>query len=318
MAGVFAHSFEFTKRTIARLEAKKRVRRDPLTQLPNRFAFNESLEAALNRLARSGEEFAVFLLDLDRFKEVNDKFGHPTGDEFLIQAAARLQRCAREIDTVARIGGDEFALIMTNLAKVGDALEIAEQFVGAFGEPFLIERCEIAGATSVGIVLAPRDGNTPHELLKNADPALYRAKKAGPGTVRFFEVSDDKSARDRRALQRDLEEAIGRDELFLVYQPFFDIRKNRVTGFEALLRWKHPVRRVISPAEFIPIAEETGLIHPIGEWVVQRACSTLSNWPSDLRIAVNFSAAQFHNTSILQTIVQALAQARALAVLKSK
>ncbi|WP_027525712.1 GGDEF domain-containing protein [Bradyrhizobium sp. Ec3.3] len=181
MAGVFAHSFEFTKRTIAQLEAEKRVRRDPLTQLPNRFAFNESLEAALNRLARSGEEFAVFLLDLDRFKEVNDKFGHPAGDGFLIQAAARLQRCARETDTVARIGGDEFALIMTNLAKVGDALEIAEQFVGAFGEPFLIERCEIAGATSVGIVLAPRDGNTPHELLKNADPALYRAKKRGPG-----------------------------------------------------------------------------------------------------------------------------------------
>ncbi|MCA1378767.1 MULTISPECIES: EAL domain-containing protein [unclassified Bradyrhizobium] len=310
LRGVFAYSFEFTKRTIAQLEAERRVRRDPLTHLPNRFAFNESLEAALNRLARSGEEFAVFLLDLDRFKEVNDKFGHPAGDEFLVQAAARLQRCARETDTVARIGGDEFALIVTNLAKVEDALEIAERFVGAFGEPFLIERCEIAGATSVGIVLAPRDGNTPHELLKNVDLALYRAKKAGPGTVRFFEVSDDKSARDRRALQRDLEEAIGKDELFLVYQPFFDIRENRVTGFEALLRWQHPVRGVISPAEFIPIAEETGLIHPIGEWVIRRACSTLSNWPSDLRVAVNFSAAQFHNTSILQTIVQALTEAR--------
>ena len=310
LRGVFANSIEFARRTIAQLEAERTVRRDPLTQLPNRFAFSESLEGALNRLSRLGEEFAVLLLDLDRFKEVNDKFGHPAGDEFLVQVAARLQRCARETESVTRIGGDEFALIMTNLTKVEDALEIAERFVGAFAEPFLIEGCEIAGATSIGIVLAPRDGNAPHELLKNADVALYRAKKAGPGTVRFFEASDDKSARDRRALQRDLEEAIERNELFLVYQPFFDIRENRVTGFEALLRWQHPVRGVISPTEFIPIAEETGLIHPIGEWVVRRACSTLSNWPPHLRVAVNFSAAQFHNATILQTIVQALSQAR--------
>ena len=310
LRGVFANSIEFARRTIAQLEAERKVRRDPLTQLPNRFAFSESLEGALNRLSRLGEEFAVLLLDLDRFKEVNDKFGHLAGDEFLVQVAARLQRCARETESVTRIGGDEFALIMTNLTKVEDALEIAERFVGAFAEPFLIEGCEIAGATSIGIVLAPRDGNAPHELLKNADVALYRAKKAGPGTVRFFEASDDKSARDRRALQRDLEEAIERNELFLVYQPFFDIRENRVTGFEALLRWQHPVRGVISPTEFIPIAEETGLIHPIGEWVVRRACSTLSNWPPHLRVAVNFSAAQFHNATILQTIVQALSQAR--------
>ncbi|MFQ3453213.1 EAL domain-containing protein [Bradyrhizobium sp. UFLA01-814] len=308
--GVFAHSFEFTRRTIAQLEAERRGRRDPLTQLPNRFAFNESLEGALNRLARSGEEFAVLILDLDRFKEVNDKFGHLAGDEFLAQAASRLQRCVREIDTVARIGGDEFALVMTNLTKLEDALEVAERFVGAFAEPFPIEKCEIAGATSVGIAVAPRDGDVPHELLRNADIALYRAKQAGPGTIRFFEASDDKSARERRTLQRDLELAIDRDELFLLYQPFLDIRKNRVTGFEALLRWRHPVRGVISPTEFIPIAEETGLIHEIGEWVVRSACSTLSNWPSDLRIAVNFSAAQFHNASILQTIVQALSQAR--------
>jgi diguanylate cyclase (GGDEF)-like protein len=307
--GVFANSFEFTKRLMTQLDAERTVRQDPLTHLPNRFAFNESLEAALSRLARSGEQFAVLLLDLDGFKEVNDKFGHPTGDEFLVQVAARLQRCTRDGEHVARIGGDEFALIMANLARAEDAFEIAERFVAAFADPFHIAGCEIVGATSVGIVLAPRDGDTPLDLLKNVDIALYRAKNAGPGTVRFFEAGDDISARERKALQRDLEGAIERNELFLVYQPFLDIRKNRITGVEALLRWQHPVRGLVPPDEFIPIAEESGLIHPIGEWVVQRACATLAQWPADIRIAVNFSAAQFHNPGILHTIVHALAQA---------
>jgi diguanylate cyclase (GGDEF)-like protein len=309
LRGVFLNSFEFTRRIITQLEAERTVRQDPLTHLPNRFAFNESLEGALNRLARSGEEFAILLLDLDRFKEVNDNFGHPAGDEFLIQVAARLQRCTRAAEHVSRIGGDEFALIMANLTRAEEAFEMAERFVAAFADPFLIDGREIVGATSVGIVLAPRDGKLPHDLLKHVDIALYRAKKVGPGTVCSFEVSDDKSARERRALQRDLEGAIERDELFLVYQPFLDLRENRITGFEALLRWQHPVRGLIPPSEFIPIAEETGLIHQIGEWVVRRACATLADWPADIRVAVNFSAAQFHNTGILQSIVQALAQA---------
>jgi diguanylate cyclase (GGDEF)-like protein len=309
LRGVFVNSFAFTRRVIAQLEAERTVRQDPLTHLPNRVAFNETLEGALRRLDHSGEEFAILLLDLDRFKEVNDRFGHPAGDEFLVQVAARLQRCTRAAEHVARIGGDEFALIMANLTRPEDAFEIAERFVAAFADPFLIEGCEIVGATGVGIALAPRDGNTPRDLLKHVDIALYRAKKSGPGTICFFEASDDKSARDRRALQRDLEGAIERNELFLVYQPFLDIRENRITGFEALLRWQHPVRGLVPPSEFIPIAEETGLIHQIGEWVVRRACATLSNWPDDIRVAVNFSAAQFHNAGILQTIVQALTQA---------
>jgi predicted signal transduction protein with EAL and GGDEF domain len=198
---------------------------------------------------------------------------------------------------------------MSNLTRTDDALAIAEQFVAAFADPFLIDGYEIAGATSVGIVLAPRDGNTPHDLLKHVDIALYRAKKSGPGSICFFEVDDDKSARDRRALQGDLERAIEANELFLVYQPFLDIRKGRITGFEALLRWQHPVRGLIPPTVFIPIAEESGLIHQLGEWVIRRACTTLSRWPDDIRIAVNFSAVQFQNVGILQTIVQALADA---------
>ncbi|MDF0493154.1 putative bifunctional diguanylate cyclase/phosphodiesterase [Bradyrhizobium yuanmingense] len=309
LRGVFINSFSFARRVIRQIEAERTVRLDPLTHLPNRVAFNETLDAALKRLALSGEEFAVLLLDLDRFKEVNDQFGHPAGDEFLVQVASRLQRCTRAAEHVARIGGDEFALVMANLTRPEDALEIAERFVAAFSEPFQIEGRQIVGATSVGIVLAPRDGNTPLDLMKNADAALYRAKKAGPGTVCFFEQADDKSSRERKALQADLAGAIARNELFLVFQPFLDLGTNRITGFEALLRWQHPSRGLVPPSEFIPIAEETGLIHEIGEWVIRRACATVADWPEEIRVAVNFSAAQFHNTAILQTIVQALADA---------
>ncbi|MGY4234763.1 diguanylate cyclase (GGDEF)-like protein [Bradyrhizobium sp. USDA 4449] len=310
LRGVFVNSFTFARRVMRQIEAERTVRQDPLTQLSNRVAFNETLDAALKRLALSGEEFAVLLLDLDRFKEVNDRFGHPAGDEFLVQVANRLQRCTRAAEHVARIGGDEFALVMANMTRSEDALEIAERFVAAFNEPFPIEGCEISGATSVGIVLAPRDGNMPLDIMKNADAALYRAKKAGPATICFFEEADDKVSRDRKALQADLAGAVARDELFLVFQPFLDLGKNRITGFEALLRWQHPTRGLVPPSEFIPIAEETGLIHEIGEWVIRRACATLADWPEDIRVAVNFSAAQFHNTGILQTIVQALADAR--------
>ncbi|VIO79743.1 putative signaling protein [Bradyrhizobium ivorense] len=310
LRGVFVNAFEFRRRIIAQHEAERTVRQDSLTHLPNRVAFNEALDGALKRLDRSGEEFAVLMLDLDRFKEVNERFGRPAGDEFLVQVAARLQRCTRASEHVARIGGDEFALIMSNLARPEDALAIAERFVAAFADPFVVEGYEVTGATSVGIVLAPRDGNTPHDLLKHVDTALYRAKKSGPGTICFFEASDDTSARERRALQHDLEHAIEADELFLVYQPFLDIRQGRITGFEALLRWQHPVRGLIPPSVFIPIAEESGLIHQLGEWVVRRACAMLARWPDGIRIAVNFSAVQFQNVGILQTIVEALAEAK--------
>jgi diguanylate cyclase (GGDEF)-like protein len=307
---VFAYSFEFTRRMIAHLETEKAVRQDSLTKLPNRFAFNEGLETALLRLASSGEECAVLLLDLDRFKEVNDQLGHLAGDEFLTQLAARLRRCPRDTDMVARIGGDEFGLIAANITKLDDAFKLAEEIISTFDHPFLIEGHEIVGAASIGISLAPRDGKTANDLLKHADVALYRAKKAGSGTIRFFEPSDDASARERRALQLDLEAAIERDELFLVYQPFLDLRENRITGFEALLRWRHPARGLVSPPEFIALAEESGLIHSIGDWAVRSACKALSQWPANIRVAVNVSAVQFQNANILQTFVRALAEAR--------
>jgi diguanylate cyclase len=307
---VFAYSFEFTRRMIAHLETEKAVRQDSLTKLPNRFAFNEGLETALLRLAGSGEECAVLLLDLDRFKEVNDQLGHLAGDEFLTQLAARLRRCTRDTDMVARIGGDEFGLIAANITKLDDAFKLAEEIISTFDHPFLIKGHEIVGAASIGISLAPRDGKTANDLLKHADVALYRAKKAGSGTIRFFEPSDDASARERRALQLDLEAAIERDELFLVYQPFLDLRENRITGFEALLRWRHPARGLVSPPEFIALAEESGSIHSIGDWAVRSACKALSQWPANIRVAVNVSAVQFQNANILQTFVRALAEAR--------
>jgi diguanylate cyclase (GGDEF)-like protein len=249
------------------------------------------------------------MLDLDRFKEVNDQFGHPAGDEFLIQVAARLRRCTRETDSIARIGGDEFALIAADVSKPEAALEAARRLDAAFAEPFLIEGREFVSSTSIGIVLSPRDGNTPNDLLKRVDVALYRAKKVARGTIRFFQPEDDSSARDRLALLRDLEMAIERDQLFLVYQPVFSLREKRVSGFEALLRWQHPERGLIAPNEFIAIAEESGLIHSIGEWVVRRACATLAQWPEEIRIAVNFSAVQFQKVTTLQTVVAALAEA---------
>jgi diguanylate cyclase (GGDEF)-like protein len=307
---VFAYSFEFTRRMIAHLETEKAVRQDSLTKLPNRFAFNESLETALARLVSNGEQCAVLLLDLDRFKEVNDQLGHLAGDEFLTQLATRLRRSTRDTDIAARIGGDEFGLIATNITKLDEAFKLAEEIISTFDHPFLVEGHEIVGAASIGISLAPRDGKTPNDLLKHADVALYRAKKAGSGTIRFFEPSDDASARERRALQLDLGAAIERDQLFLLYQPFFDLRENRITGFEALVRWHHPARGLVSPLEFIALAEESGLIHSIGDWVVRGACKALAQLPANIRVAVNVSAVQFQNANILQTFVRALAESR--------
>ena len=308
LRGVFSYSFEFTRRLIAQFETEKAVRQDTLTRLSNRFAFNEFLEIELSKLSRGGDGFGILLLDLDGFKEINDQFGHPAGDEFLVEVAGRLRRCGQGNEFVARIGGDEFAVIMSNLDRPDKASELAKRIVTSLADPMFIDRREIPGAsTSVGIVSAPRDGTSTNELLQNADLALYRAKKAAPGSIRSFGPADDIMAAERRELQGDLEKAIERSELFLVYQPFFNIRENRLTGFEALLRWRHPSRGLVSPIQFVPIAEETGLIHSIGEWVIRQACATLARWPKDIRVAVNCSALQFRNVNILNVIVRALA-----------
>jgi diguanylate cyclase (GGDEF)-like protein len=285
-------------------ETAKAVRLDPLTRLPNRLSLNESLESALAEIDRPEGGFSLLLLDLDGFKLVNDHLGHPAGDEFLVQLAARLRRCTNESEIVARIGGDEFALL--GPAKPEAASELADRIAAVFADPFVIDGQNIIGSTTVGIALAPRDGRTSNDLFEHVDIALYRAKKAGPATTRFFEADDDLVAKERRALQRDLEKAIERDELFILYQPLFNLSENRITGFEALLRWRHPRRGIIPPVEFIAIAEQSGLIHAIGGWAIRQACAELSRWPRDIRVSVNCSAIQFQNANILATVVRAL------------
>ena len=307
LAIVLAHSFEFSERLIAQLQAQKASREDTLTRLPNRLAFNERLDERLNGLFPGRGQFVLLLLDLHHFKEVNDRFGHPAGDELLVQIATRFRRCIRETEMLARLGGDEFALIAEGVADPEQAFELAGRLQSIFADPFLIDDRSIVASASIGVALAPRDGCTAPDLLKRVDIAFYRAKRLGPGSICFYEASDDIAAREHQALKRDLKLAIQNDQLFLLYQPFFDLRENRITGFEALIRWQHPKRGLIPPLEFIPLAEETGLIHSIGKWVIDRACETLAQWPSNLRIAVNLSPLQLQNAGILNTVVGALA-----------
>ncbi|MDB5624990.1 MAG: hypothetical protein JWR73_792 [Tardiphaga sp.] len=308
LRSVVLHALEFTQRVVQRVEAETAVRHDALTHLPNRIAFNEGLRLAQSRLDLTGHAFAVLLLDLDHFKEVNDQFGHPVGDDYLAQIAARLRRSTRDIDMLARIGGDEFALVAADIDSADAAFAIARQVCDVFAEPFLVEGHLLTGSVSVGIALAPRDGAEPNELIRHADVALYRAKKAGPCSIRFFEPGDDKTARDNQELLRDLEGAVARNELFLVYQPILHLADDRITAFEALLRWDHPQRGLIGPSQFIGLAEESGLIHAIGDWVIQQACADLACWPADIRMAVNFSVAQLQSASVLPGVLRALAQ----------
>ena len=275
---------------------------DSLTKLANR----ELLLARLREgLARVGD-IAVLYLDLDRFKEVNDTLGHPSGDALLRFVAARLSNCFRQSDTVARLGGDEFAVIIAPGPRE-TATAAAQQVIEALSRPFEIEGQEITISTSVGIVLAPADGTDPETLLKNADQALYAAKGDGRGTLRFFEQSMNDRLQARRTLEIDLRAAIAQDGLALFYQPLVSTHSGAVSGFEALLRWRHPTRGLVSPAEFIPVADTTRLIVPLGAWSIRRACIDLARLPPPLRMAVNLSPVQFRSKDLLPTIREVLA-----------
>ena len=305
--GVFVHALQLTKRLAEQVKAEEQAHKDFLTKLPNRISFNEDIEAALSRLKRGGEQFAVLYLDLDEFKSVNDRLGHAAGDELLVQIANRLKSCARVSDSVARLGGDEFAIIANNINSSDEALAFAERLIETFGDPFIIDGSEVYNTVSIGIAMASSAGVGSDVLLKNADTALYRAKSEIDGSVQIFEPHLDTKARERRVIERDLRLALARDELFLVFQPFLDLAQNRLTGCEALLRWRHPIRGIIFPEEFIQIAEATELIHPIGEWVIREACRAASDWPKDTKIAINFSPVQFRKASIFPGFMKALA-----------
>jgi diguanylate cyclase (GGDEF)-like protein len=297
---------DITERRRAEAKIAHLARHDMLTNLPNRVLFREQLETEFGRIQPS-RGFAVHCLDLDHFKTVNDTLGHPIGDELLKLVAARLIEAVPPTDFIARIGGDEFAVVQTGVTKPEQCSLLASRIVERVSEPYDIQGRHIVIGTSIGIAIAPGDGTNPDVLLKNADMALYLAKGEGRGTHRFFEGEMDKRLQARHALELDLRKAIASGEFELYYQPIIDLQSGKVTCFEALLRWNHPERGMISPLEFIPLAEETGLILPLGEWVLRTACQQASKWPKQIGVAVNLSATQFKGRNIVQIAVNALA-----------
>jgi diguanylate cyclase (GGDEF)-like protein len=283
--------------------------KDVLTGLPNRTMFQQQLEHLYGTIRNGQSLVALHCLDLDHFKAINDTLGHPAGDALLVAAGKRIREVARG-HFVARLGGDEF-VVLQSVGSDRNAIDrLARDLIEAICRPLTIDGNELVPSTSVGIAIAPFDGADGGTLLKNADLALYRAKEAGRGTFAFFEESLNKRAQDRRQLETDLRAALERGEFELYYQPLFDLESNRIGSFEALIRWNHPERGLVSPVEFVPVAEETGLIVPIGAWAVREACRRAAQWPEHVRVAVNVSPVQFHRGGLHETILNALAASR--------
>ena len=278
---------------------------DTLTSLPNRTYFCQQLESELQRSLKRGQRTTLLCLDLDGFKGINDSLGHPIGDALLRQMGDILSRITSDA-VVARLGGDEFAIILADHDDVDRPRALAQAILDEMRSPLLVDGHQIATGASIGIAISPNDGADSDALLKNADLALYRAKQDGRGVFRFFEPALDAAARKRRALELDLREAIQSGQFRLNFQPIFDLKRDRIGGFEALLRWEHPTRGNVPPIEFISVAEETGLIIAIGDWVMQEACRQATAWPAHVRVAVNVSPLQFRNSGFPNVIFQAL------------
>ena len=279
---------------------------DGLTNLPNRVRFRDEMKKKLEGVNR-GKSVAVLCLDLDHFKAVNDTLGHPVGVALLRQFAERLlATIPAEESIIARLGGDEFAIIQAGAEQPFGATALAERVIQTLSEPYELDGHRAVIGASVGIAIAPADGTDADQLLKNADMALYRAKEEGRSRMRFFEAEMDARMQARRELELDLREALTLKEFEVYYQPLINIAESAVSGFEALLRWKHPERGMIPPAEFIPLAEEVGLINQIGAWVLKRACADVARWPDHLKIAVNLSPVQFKTGTVVLDVVAAL------------
>ncbi len=304
--GGWVMTFEdVTERRRAEVQLAYLAHHDALTGLPNRTFFHERLQQATLQ-AKRGVPFVLMSLDMNGFKGVNDTLGHAAGDELLRAVAQRLRACVRESDTVARLGGDEFAVIQTGPKEDGDAVVLAKRLIHSLGQPYLLHGHQVLSGCSVGMTMAPRDGEDADDLLKKADMALYRAKKDEAISYSFFEPELDTRMETRRTLERDLRQALLRDELRLHYQPLVDAQTQVVTSYEALVRWQHPTRGTVSPADFIPMAEESGLIVPIGEWVVRTACEEAATWTNREKVAVNLSPAQFKSGRLPEMIADAL------------
>ena len=310
---VLTLSEDITERRAAEVRIAHMAHHDALTGLPNRVLLRECLEEGLTRVqTHPGHQISVIYLDLDNFKDVNDTFGHSFGDALLVEVAKRLRNCLREDDVVARLGGDEFAVIHalgpTEADEPIKAMNaLASRILASVIDPFDIEGHRVAIGTSIGVAIAPGDGIGSDQLLKNADMAMYRAKGEGRGTFCFFEPAMDARVRARRALEADLREALMTGEIEVFYQPLVEISTRAINGVEALARWRHPRRGMIFPAEFISVAEETGLIVQLGEQVLRQACAEVASWPGAVRVAVNLSPVQFKRGNLLESVTAAIA-----------
>ena len=304
--GFITTYMDITDRCRSEAKIAHMAHHDSLTGLANRVLLHERLARALAQ-ARPGESVALHLIDLDRFKAVNDSLGHPVGDVLLRQVAGRLRPLLRSCDTIARMGGDEFAIVQAGVRSPGDAGSLAQRVVEAVRDPYQVDGHEVVIGASIGVALGPDHGADPAELIRNADLSLYEVKGSGRGGYRFFEAAMHERMQTRRAMEVDLRTALGRGELALYYQPLVNTESKQINGFEALIRWHHPREGTIPPDRFMPLAEETGLMIAIGEWTLREACATAAKWPSQLRVAVNLSPAQFRSPALPAAIVRALA-----------
>ncbi len=313
-SGAVTHFIAVHEDITARKDAEARIEHlayhDPLTGLCNRAELHNRLEQAVDHATRNSASLALHFIDLDRFKVINDTLGHPTGDALLQAVAKRLERCLRASDTVARIGGDEFAVLQRDIADLERAAALASKMVGIMAEPFRVLGRDIHITPSIGISVFPLDSSRPDELVKNADMAMYLAKSEGRNNFQFFTAELNEQLRDRLALESDLHTALDKGEFVLHYQPQFNLRTRQLTGMEALIRWQHPTRGLVPPGRFISIAEESGLIHALSRWVLEQACTQNAVWQAAglprRRIAVNISSANFMHSDLCQTITEVL------------
>jgi diguanylate cyclase (GGDEF)-like protein/PAS domain S-box-containing protein len=301
---------DLTEKRRSEQHASRLAHYDSLTGLANRFQMSQTLEKILNAPHETHRCCAVFLLDLDRFKHVNDTMGHPAGDALLKQVAQRLQSSVGDLGRVGRLGGDEFQVVLPGLMPPEKLSDLAIRLIEALSQPYSIDGSRVTIGASIGIARSPEDGVTAEAIIRNADLALYAAKDRGRGCHHFYTSNLHSDAEERRQLEQDLRDAIMHGGLELFYQPVVKVTTQTITGFEALLRWNHPIKGRLSPAKFVPIAEDAGLIAPIGEWALRTACQDLASWPSSVRVAVNVSPLQFANPALPAIVTSALASAQ--------
>ncbi|HEX2363686.1 MAG TPA: EAL domain-containing protein [Bradyrhizobium sp.] len=299
---------DITERKRAEARLAFLAQHDGLTGLPNRNLLRQQMDEILLHTRRSAEKAAVLVLGLDNFKSVNDTLGHGVGDKLLRGVAKRLRSMLRDEDVLARLNSDEFAIVQTSLTRPEDAALLSRRLLEAIGDPYLLDGHSVVVGATIGIAMAPGDGDDSEKLLKNADMALTRAKTESRGTFSFFEAGMDARAQSRRKIEVELRDAIQSDVLKPYYQPLVNLSSGRITGFEALVRWPHPERGMVSPGEFIPVAEETGLINALGVMMLRRACTDAAQWPDDVRVAVNLSPAQFRTSNLLSIVMDTLKQ----------